>query len=163
MNSIFTGIKDLDFYILSKLNNDDILILSLTNKNNYIFCNDETFWRNRFINKYNYRNNISTSWKLFYLKVDKYSKKYTVNKSLHEAAFQGDQDLVYYFIHKGGNCFNMGMAKATLGGHRDLIDFFISKGAKYWRWGLKRAKKIECQDLIDFFQEKLDIYDYFIL
>ena len=76
-----TGIKDVDFIILSELNDKDLFSLCLVDKSINKLCKDETFWKNRFLNrfgdmaaKYKPQNR---SWRNHYLKVisdlDKYS------------------------------------------------------------------------------------------
>ena len=49
---MLTGRKDPDFIILSNLNDGDLLSVCLTNKYAYSLCNNEDFWRNRFIAKW---------------------------------------------------------------------------------------------------------------
>ena len=70
----FTGLKDTDLIILSKLDDEDLLNVC-SEKNSYLnrICKDENFWRNRFINKYGeaaakYKPE-NRLWKRHYLKV----------------------------------------------------------------------------------------------
>lgn len=93
----FTQIKDLDLKILSELNDRDLLNICLTNKYFSRLCQNEDFWRNRFLTKFgnrtlkykgfskngnplNYWENIlilsEKTWKKFYLTVISDLKKY---------------------------------------------------------------------------------------
>jgi hypothetical protein len=75
----FTGIKDIDLEILSKLDDSEIGKLCSTNKYFRNLCKDDVFWRNRTIKRFGkylgnaetlntYRNqyNIPT-WRLYYI------------------------------------------------------------------------------------------------
>jgi hypothetical protein len=75
INSIkmaFSGIKDVDLKILSKLEDKDLLNVCIT-KNKYVYhiCNDENFWRNRILKKYGnfivYYKPEDSNWKKFYM------------------------------------------------------------------------------------------------
>ena len=63
----FTGIKDVDMIILSNLDDRDLLTKCTLNKYVNKLCNDENFWRNRFLAKYGVLPQIDTSWKRYYL------------------------------------------------------------------------------------------------
>jgi len=49
---MLTGIKDLDFLILNKLNDTDLISFCSTNNEALNLCNNQTFWKNRTINSY---------------------------------------------------------------------------------------------------------------
>jgi len=68
-----TGLKDLDLTIMMELNDRDLLSLCSTNKEIYNLCNNETFWRNRFIKRFGdaaakYKP-VDRKWKNHYMKV----------------------------------------------------------------------------------------------
>ena len=70
----FTGLRDTDLIILSKLNDEDLLNVC-SEKNSYLnrICKDENYWRNRFIKHYGehageYKPETRT-WRRHYLKV----------------------------------------------------------------------------------------------
>ena len=66
-------IKDTDLIILSKLDDKDLFSTCLVNKAANKLCNNEDFWRNRFVSKYGelaakYKP-VNRSWRNHYLKV----------------------------------------------------------------------------------------------
>lgn len=66
-------IRDTDLFILSKLDDKDLFSTCLVNKAANKLCNDENFWRNRFLSKYGemaakYKPE-NRSWKKHYLQV----------------------------------------------------------------------------------------------
>jgi hypothetical protein len=73
---VLTGMKDVDLKILSELSDRDLFQFCLSNKDAAELCRSETFWRNRFYNKYEslfpdfdiitLKPNYET-WKKFYL------------------------------------------------------------------------------------------------
>ena len=102
---MLSGQKDADFIILSKLNDKDLLSVCVTNKYANRLCNNEDFWRNRFISKYDaeymkYKLE-NRSWKRFYLLITKYLN--------------------------GSKNWNKGMFGAAQGGHKDLVELFQQK------------------------------------
>ena len=131
---MLSGQKDTDFIILSKLNDKDLLSVCVTNKYANRLCNNEDFWRNRFIAKWGSEyvkyNSENRSWKRFYLLITKYLN--------------------------GTENWDEGMVAASKDGHRDLVDFFIAKGANAWINGMKYAEKSEHQDLVEFFRQKMN-------
>jgi hypothetical protein len=91
-----TGIKDTDFYILYSLDDKTLFNICLTNKYFNNLCKNETFWRNRMIEKYpDEKSNISLTWRQKYLK-----------KVYEESLFIGDlQETVWTeapFYNYGG-------------------------------------------------------------
>ena len=74
MTTILTGNKDTDLLLLSKLNDKDLLNICII-ENKYInkICRYESFWRNRFINKfgkeYLFLKPNKRTWRNHYLKV----------------------------------------------------------------------------------------------
>lgn len=73
----FTGIKDVDLLILSRLEDEDLFNVCLANQEINQLCKDETFWRNRFYSRFSqalHPNDInsikpSETWKNYYLEV----------------------------------------------------------------------------------------------
>jgi hypothetical protein len=57
MNSpVLTGIKDLDYKILNKLDDKSLVSFCSTNKKADKYCDDQTFWMNRTFETYYYIN-----------------------------------------------------------------------------------------------------------
>jgi hypothetical protein len=48
----FTGSKDIDLIVLSKLNDEDLLNACQTNKAINKACKNESFWKSRFISEF---------------------------------------------------------------------------------------------------------------
>ena len=46
---------------------------------------------------------------------------------MNYAAPSGHIDLVDFLIHKGANCWDLGMRLAAKGGHQDFVDFLSPK------------------------------------
>jgi hypothetical protein len=157
---MFTN-RDTDLIILSKLNDKDLLSTCLVNKSVNRLCQDENFWRNRFISKYGQKDfemmkDKVVSWRKFMLLLIKYMSvsKNNFNVALVYAALEGYKEIVEFFILKEADNFEEAMEYAARGGHKDLVDFFISKGAKGWDWGMEGAARGGHRDLIDFFISK---------
>ena len=73
IGKFLTGIKDADILILNKLNDEDLFNVCLTNQYTAKLCRDESFWRNRYIQKFG-EDKIKykpqdRSWRNQYLKV----------------------------------------------------------------------------------------------
>lgn len=52
---VLTGLKDLNLTIMMELDDRDLLSLCSTNKEIYNLCNNEMFWRKRFIKRFGKR------------------------------------------------------------------------------------------------------------
>ena len=68
-SKFLTGIKDVNLLVLTNLDDESLLNLCQVNKEAARICDDENFWRNRFMGKYgkfNKPNNLT--WKRLYLK-----------------------------------------------------------------------------------------------
>ena len=112
MERSLTGQKDADLIILSNLDDRSLLSFCSTSQYGRTLCQNETFWRNRFLNKFGkHFKSPNRTWKDFYLKV------------------------VYYF-DKNEDDLNDAMGNAARGGHMDIVNFFINKGATNWNWGM---------------------------
>jgi hypothetical protein len=80
---VLTGNKDVDLYILSKLEDEDLFnICSLQYDNKYIYelCNNESFWRDRYYLKWGYEaSNLKPTedtWKKHYTKTLDYIEEW---------------------------------------------------------------------------------------
>ncbi len=66
---LLTGIKDVNLLVLTNLDDESLLNLCQVNKEASRICEDENFWRNRFMGKYGKFNKASNvTWKRLYLK-----------------------------------------------------------------------------------------------
>jgi len=155
-SNIMTGNKDVDLKILSGLEDKDLLnfcLLANENRNINKLCNDYTFWRNRFIEKYNpslqwiQKQNIK-NWKRMYLKLS-----YYLNKTKEETSQIDDKNLMNWVLY----C-------ASKDGEYNIIDFLISKGVTDWVLGLRGAIESNNDYLIDFYHENdFGKYEYYSL
>jgi hypothetical protein len=134
----FTGVKDTDFLILSQLEDRDLFNVCKLNAYTQELCNDQSFWRKRFISKFGeealkYNYNLWNNKEL-YLAIVYYLSlaKDDVNKAMEYAAEKGHRDFIDFFIFKGANNWDKGMYGAAKGGHIGLVHFFIDKGANNW-------------------------------
>jgi len=156
-----TGLKDVDLYFLSSLDDRSLLNALNTNKATREYRNNEDMWRNRF-RHLNPEVEFTPKglWRDFSLSLIKYMAlaENDYNKALRLAARDGNADVVKFFAFKTNN-WNYGLFGAIEGGHRNWIDYFISKGADDWNEALKLAAIRGDFDLVKFFLEKEgDVY-----
>ena len=147
MEKSLSKIKDVDKKILSELDDKSLLEFCKTNKYGYELCNDELFWKNRFIRRFGRADkNDVRSWKDFYLKVVFYMDKYR-NKALARLSMKGirNLDLINFFLVRGYSP-NEGLVGASVGGHLDLVEYFVSRGANDFINGYLQAKTQEIRD-----------------
>ena len=104
---MLTGQKDQDFLIMSKLDDKSLINFCLAGVDSYTrsLCRDETFWRNRTLEKYGdlkkygkLEKSSHRTWKNLYLTIIHYMEKYDLEDGLIEASKEGDLDLVKFFI-----------------------------------------------------------------
>ncbi len=74
-----SGVKDVDFKILSELNDCDLFSFSVTNKYINQMCKDEYFWRNRFIFRFGRVEEPRITWRRQYLTVISHLNKWSKN------------------------------------------------------------------------------------
>ena len=71
--SKITGIKDLDYLVMSKMGDRDLFSFCKVNKHINTLCKNETFWRNRFVSRFGLHASEykpqNRSWRTHYLKV----------------------------------------------------------------------------------------------
>ena len=91
---LFTGVKDIDFKILQELDDVDLTNICLVNTYINDICKDETFWRNRLLNKYRFLLGNAETIIQNYKPKDILWKEYYV--WLH-AAIYGDQFFSYLY------------------------------------------------------------------
>lgn len=132
-----TGVKDTDLLILQKLNDTDLLQACLVNKAINKACKDESFWRNRSLEKYplpsKYKLEKET-WRRFYLKLIHYTTKYgNLIHLLRQACFIGDLSLVVYSLEQNKANVNMGnnlpLMFANQGSYYEIMKYLILNGA----------------------------------
>jgi ankyrin repeat protein len=129
-----TNSKDTDILILEKLSDRDLLNFCLTNKSINRLCNEDDFWKNRFLKKFGDFQNKSKdiSWKKLYLLLVYYIDRYRhLEMVFLAAAGNGDINIVKYLLEtqKMGNEINQAMVNAAEGGHIDIVNLMILQGA----------------------------------
>jgi ankyrin repeat protein len=77
--------------------------------------------------------------------------KFDYNKLTFISIMENHEDLVNYFISKGGNDWNKFLFAASQTGNKKLVDYFISKGADNWNQALLGASIGNHKELIDYF------------
>lgn len=158
MKKVFTQTRDADLLILEKL--DDESLIRTCSVNQYLrhICDNETFWKNRLEKNYSdaipFRNGMN--YKNLYLFIVKYlsMSKGNIDYAMLNAAYEGNKNLVEYFISKGAKDFDEGLKAAAEGGHINLVDYFLNKGAITKHVGLDIAARNGDKNLIEFLLSK---------
>lgn len=148
--------KDLDLKILSELTDRDLLSFCLTGKEGKKLCDNETFWRNRTLEKHGrIEKKPNRSWKDLYLAITYYSDKYLPGRALKELSQKGMKniDLINFFLLQGAKP-NRGLFGAAFSGDMDLVRLFISLGVNDWANGLFGSIHGGHKELTDFFLKK---------
>ena len=131
MERSFSQNKDVDREILGKLDDRDLFQTVLTSKYAYEITNNDNFWRNRLLKRYEstipYKAE-NMSWKRYYLSVI-----YYIGKLREEAKFeysQGDPKYLYKLLvlqkldrlisHRVDELFSKGYFDAALFLHNDV-------------------------------------------
>jgi ankyrin repeat protein len=132
-----TGVKDTDLLILQRLNDTDLLQAYLVNKAINKACKDESFWRNRSVEKFplpsKYKPEKET-WRRFYLKFIHYTNEYKNHGHLlRQACFIGDLSLVVHALDKNEKNVNtegdLPLLLANQGSFYEIIKYLILHGA----------------------------------
>jgi hypothetical protein len=151
-----TGIRDTNLLILNKMDDRSLLSYCQTNKYAENLCNNEDFWRNRFIKVYGIEDaklkDKNRSWKNYYLLVLYYKSKYTDKKALVKIAEKGYTDLFTLFSK---NMTKLTIELATvLSGNRNLIYKLKASDEYLFDVGLLVAGRKGDKELIDFYLSK---------
>jgi len=149
-----TGNKDVDYLIITFLNDKDLFNYRQVNK--YTYKISEIKWKLKTIEKFGQIKKINRSWKFFYNIIEHYSKNYSLNNALCKLSKGGlkNFDLIYYLIGKGADNWNWGLYGAIIANDKTLIYYFIKKGANNWKEALKISKETNNIELIKFFKNK---------
>jgi len=97
-----------------------------------------------------------------WVKVYRTSREYkiirenTLKSGFKRAILLNNRYLIDFFISKGPDDWNDGMAYAAEGGHKDLVEVFISKGFDNWNEGMRYAAKGDHKHFVDPFISKLN-------
>lgn len=177
-----TGIKDVDLLIMSNMDDQTLLSFCITNKNANNICDDQEFWKKRFIS--NFGNDFGdtkispSNWKANYLEVLKFSDMHPVDAILENQdsplfnifmrRLIDNQILLKMKQHLDGNLDSLvGDEEITLEQKKIIFNREVKKLKKaseemfhvYWEDGdLNELKNPE----EDWYKEFLDDIDYSI-
>ena len=133
--AFLTESKDVNLLIMERLEDRQVIKLCLVNKAAKRLCDNETFWRNRFIRKYGQENmkhfkDSEKTWKKIYLTLIKYDdlSRYK-GQALELVAKIGDKELADFYLYNGGQEeIGSAMSEAILAGHTALVYHLIKRG-----------------------------------
>ena len=106
---LLSGIRDVNLKILEDLNDEDLFSFCIVNKEANKLCDNENFWRNRFLKRFGqlYEKSEGRTWKNFYLTIIKeFAKELPYNdnldKDLRKIRESFDLRKERYGIHDNG-------------------------------------------------------------
>jgi len=173
---MLTDIKDINYFILNKLSDKDIVSVFITNKQNNKVNDDENFWFQRILSKFPCLKDIpidtlnkcknTRSWKNYYI-VDLIKINYE-NKEIYltRGAIYGYLDYITVALFFGVNIhFNSDLALkyASQYGHLDVVKYLVEKGANIHalnNLAIKEASGSGHLDVVKYLVEKgADMHD----
>ena len=153
---MLTGIKDLDYAILNKLGDRDLISVCQVNKTASKLCDDETFWFNRILSRFpevppeifvknknghtwleyygRIKNKNGRSWSEYYIKDLRKINTKKPNELLLEGSKRGREDWVMIALNKGADVHYVGgfgpaLQYASAAGHLDVVKILLGTGA----------------------------------
>ncbi len=129
----FTGLKDADREILSKLEEDtDLLNACSVNKYAWKLC-DDIFFRNRLIRKYPdaVKYNKSGKWKEYYLRTIFYISKLLEK---YNFVYKTGNPKIYYDILFKTQHVHIQLEEAAENNYLDLVNFLLSMQPAFMRY-----------------------------
>jgi len=164
-----TTVKDVDYMLMSEMNDRDLLNFCKTNKYSSEICRNENFWKKRtFVNYGEVEKNPDRTWKDFYINIIYYDNKlkdddelksfggkFDHGSSLIEVSRKGikNKDLIDFYINKGVEKYylNAAMQEAVKINDLKLVKYLISKGADEWNGGMTTGAEVGNLRMIRFF------------
>ena len=137
---MLTGNKDVDFIILNKLDDIDLVNICQVNKQAKTLCNDQDFWLNRIMLKFPYlglnvlnKHKQERLWNQYYIQdLRKINISNDVNETLVTGAEKGRLDHVMIAITNGADIHvsnDLAVREASKNGHTNVVEYLISQGA----------------------------------
>ena len=143
--AFLTESKDANLLIMENLTDREVISLCLVNKSAKKLCDNENFWRNRFIKNHGQENmkyfqDSKKSWKKIYLSLVKYGdissytdktgkKKVNLGRALELSAKDGDKEFVDFYLGKGAaEEIGSAIGEAILAGQTDMVYYLIKRG-----------------------------------
>ena len=128
---MLTGNRDIDMTILNKLEDVDLVNACQTNKVADEICNDQTFWMNRVLSRFNvpieilreYKGN--RSWSEYYI----YDLRLITPNSLIESSLIGRLDQVMIAVSLGADIhtYDKALIRASLRGHLPVVQYLAER------------------------------------
>ena len=137
---MLTGIRDLDYKILNKLGDKDLVNICLVNKEASKLCDDQIFWLNRILTKFPkvpsevfIKNKDGRSWSEYYIKDLRKTNLKNPNEVLSDGAEKGREDWVMIALSEGAdvhavNDYALRYA-ASFNGHTETVKVLLEAGA----------------------------------
>ena len=121
----FTGLKDIDREILSKLDSDTDLFNACSVNKYFWKLGDDHFFRNRLISKYPnvVKYNENGKWKQYYLNVMYYISK---TREVHNFLYQTGNPKIYYDILFKTPYPHVQIEKSAENNYLDLVNFLLN-------------------------------------
>lgn len=165
LEKALTGQRDADLLIMSNLDDKALLSFCLANRSANLLCRNESFWRNRFINKYGLPSFNVTNWRRIYLKSLEYlNKGGTDEEVLYNLVKNKEYEFInlIFFLDNFQNLEKklsnssvlLGIKGAVEVNDQEMVKFLV-KTRNFSKFGLSDmlqfAVKAANKELIDFF------------
>lgn len=175
---MLTGIKDLDYIILNKLDDKDLVNVCQTNKKADEICNDQAFWLNRIRTKFpeltmNILNKYKRgrTWSDYYIKDLITIKPRSARDAIVNGAYAERLDWIIVALKKGADINTyLGISPIVIAvatGNLDIIKYLVEHGADIHiahDFPLREASERGYLDIVKYLVEKganindVDIY-----
>lgn len=162
---MLTGNKNLDFVILNKLEDNDLVNVCQTNTAARDLCDDQRFWLNRIMFKFPYLSldilkqyKGNRDWSQYYIedlrKINLNNKK----DYLKDGAHDGRLDHVMISVNKGVDVETMGsgIRYASSEGYLDIVKYLVTMGGNvnYRKdYAIRSASKNNYFDIVKYLVE----------
>lgn len=164
LEKALTGQRDPDLLILSNLDDETLLSFCLANRSANLLCQNESFWRNRFINKYGLPPFTVSNWRRLYLKSIWYLNKIVIDYDvLYNLAKDSEYEMINLMIfldhfktpELSSFHFLMGIKGAVEVDNREMINFLM---------GMKKFNELDFNSMLGFavIVDNKDLIDFFI-
>ena len=151
---MLTGVKDLDFKILNKLPDQDLVSVCKTNKQANKLCDDQNFWLQRIMIKFPYldievlkRYKRDRSWSQYYIEDLRSINKNNANDKLKESSEDGRLDQVIVAVNNGADIHadnDDSLRYASENGYIQIVKYLVEQGADIHArndWSLRSASE----------------------
>ena len=136
---MLTGDKNLDFVILNKLEDNDLVNLCQTNQHANALCNNQTFWLNRIMIKFPYLGldllkhyKGDRDWSQYYIKDLRQITTTNAQEKLNYASMSGRLDHIAIAFNKGADITyenDRPVRWSSENGYLDVVKYLAGLGA----------------------------------